>query len=67
MPSITKLIKEYIPQVHMDDEPATYAEFKRACQDIVCPSYMTMGSRTGNRLFPHHTCFGTPDLGEFGQ
>ena len=32
MPTITKLIKEYIPQVHMDDEPPTFAEFKRICQ-----------------------------------
>ena len=32
MPTITKLIEEYIPQFHMDDEPPTYDEFKRACQ-----------------------------------
>ena len=32
MPTITKLIKEYIPQVHIDDEPPTYEDFKRACQ-----------------------------------
>ena len=32
MPTITKLIKEFLPQVHIDDEHPTYEEFKRACQ-----------------------------------
>ena len=32
MPTITNLIREYIPQVHMDDELATSDEFKRAWQ-----------------------------------
>ena len=32
MPTITKLIKEYIPQVHMEDEPPSFDEFKRTCQ-----------------------------------
>ena len=32
MPTITELVKEYIPQVHIEDKPPTFDEFKRACQ-----------------------------------
>ena len=32
LPIIHKLVIQYIPQVHMDDNQATYEEFDKACR-----------------------------------